>query len=362
MEPSNKFLENSSVPKFVKNNKMKIGGEENNKPIVLNNNIDTISNTQNTKERIQFLFPNLPPEDINNVLERAEYNIEKAIILIKEIKEQKNKINTLKNPINQEMAKKREQLKNKIKRNYNSVIQKEKNEKNIVSNIDKTKNINNNQNITHKINPPNNTNMEIKNNNQINLPNNTINNNNISNKTHIDIKSQEKIIHTVQENNLNNNNVIQKKEESELNNNNDSMDENKRNLINAQINFLLGKFSKMTDISELKKLLKDIGFPESKENKDVNENNKLEEELKEKIENNKEEKKFIINQYNKYKDIIEKIKEKEDKIDEFTSTLGNLIDAESEQKMREEEYRNELMEYVKLLEDNNNFNNPREGY
>ena len=93
MESSNKSMENSFVPQFIKNNKMKVGGEENNKPIILNNNIDDINNnnTQNTKERIHFLFPNLPPEDINNVLERAEYNIEKAITLIKEIKEQKNK-------------------------------------------------------------------------------------------------------------------------------------------------------------------------------------------------------------------------------------------------------------------------------
>ena len=171
----------------------------------------------------------------------------------------------------------------------------------------------------------------------------------------------------INNNNNNNNNDIQKKEESKLNNNNnDSMDENRKNLINAQINFLLGKFSKMNDISELKKLLKEIGFPEKKENKDEkeneNNNNKLEEELKEKIEDNKEERKFIINQYKKHNAICEIIKQREDKIDELTSTLGNLIDAESEQKMREEEYKNELMEYVKSLSENNNFNFPREGY
>ena len=262
--------------------------------------------------------------------------------------------------MNQEMEKNRELLKTRIKRNYNSVLQKEQNEKNTIS--DNTKNINNKQNITHKINPPNNINTQIKNINQINLSNNAIHNNNIPNKNDTNLNSQENKSDNVQENNNNDNNVIQKKDNTEINNNNDSMDENKRNLINAQINFLLGRFSKMTDISELKKLLKDIGFPESKENKDVNENNKLEEELNEKIENNKEEKKFIINQYNKYKDIVEKIKQKEEKIDEYTSTLGNLIDAESEQKMREEEYRNELMEYVNLLKENNNFNNPKEGY
>ena len=42
--------------------------------------------------------------------------------------------------------------------------------------------------------------------------------------------------------------------------------------------------------------------------------------------------------------------------------MGNLIDAESEQKMREEEYKNELIEYMKYLKENNNFYNPEEGY
>ena len=52
-----------------------------------------------------------------------------------------------------------------------------------------------------------------------------------------------------------------------------------------------------------------------------------------------------------------------EKIDELTSSLANLIDAESEQKMREEEYKNELQQIANnLYNDNNNFNNPREGY
>ena len=364
MESNN--MENSSVPHFFKKNEMKFGGEENNKTIILNNNLNNLNNNpKDTKERMQNLFPNLPQEDINNVLERAEYNIEKAIILIKEIKEQKNKLNTLKNPINQNNRKRL------IKRNYNSILQQEQKRNDIHSyNIN---NINNNRNITTNL--ENNTNDNNKN-IDINPGKIDIKNNNLADKNDSDINSQEKKFNPTQaresninnnNNNNNNNNDIQKKEESELNNNNnDSMDENRKNLINAQINFLLGKFSKMNDISELKKLLKEIGFPEKKENKDEkeneNNNNKLEEELKEKIEDNKEERKFIINQYKKHNAICEIIKQREDKIDELTSTLGNLIDAESEQKMREEEYKNELMEYVKSLSENNNFNFPREGY
>lgn len=89
MEAKNAIMENNAIPQFLKNNKLKIGGEENN-PIVVNNNIKDESNKeQNTKEKMQFLFPNLPPEEINKVLERTEYNIEKAISLIKELKQQK---------------------------------------------------------------------------------------------------------------------------------------------------------------------------------------------------------------------------------------------------------------------------------
>ena len=283
MESNN--MENSSVPHFFKKNEMKFGGEENNKTIILNNNLNNLNNNpKDTKERMQNLFPNLPQEDINNVLERAEYNIEKAIILIKEIKEQKNKLNTLKNPINQNNRKRL------IKRNYNSILQQEQKRNDIHSyNIN---NINNNRNITTNL--ENNTNDNNKNIDGINPGKIDIKNNNLADKNDSDINSQEKKFNPTQaresninnNNNNNNNNDIQKKEESELNNNNnDSMDENRKNLINAQINFLLGKFSKMNDISELKKLLKEIGFPEKKENKDEkeneNNNNKLEEELKE---------------------------------------------------------------------------------
>ena len=92
MEEDNKYMENQPIPQYLKINKMKLGfHEEGNKPaIMINNTKDMINNEQNTKERMQFLFPNLPPEDITKVLERSEYNIEKAIILIKEIKNQQN--------------------------------------------------------------------------------------------------------------------------------------------------------------------------------------------------------------------------------------------------------------------------------
>ena len=205
---------------------------------------------------------------------------------------------------------------------------------------------------------------------------------NVINKNNINIisTSQENKINPMPETNLNsnNNNIIEKtedsnninnvenKEENE-DNNNIILDEAKRNKINQQINYLLDKFSKMNDISQLKNLLKEIGFPEKEENKDKdkdeNEKNKLIEIIKQKIENNDKERKFIISQYTKYSGISKLIKQKEEKIDELTSSLGNLIEKESEQKMREEDYKNELKEYSNLYNNNNNnFNNPREGY
>ena len=128
------------------------------------------------------------------------------------------------------------------------------------------------------------------------------------------------------------------------------------------IEFLFKLFKKQNSLDNLiKKLLIEIGFPVKKE--ENNEKSKLEEMLKEKIKNNIEERKFIVNQYNKHNVVVKLIKQKEEKIDELTSSLANLIDAESEQKMREEEYKNELKQIANnLYNDNNNFNNPREGY
>ena len=118
----------------------------------------------------------------------------------------------------------------------------------------------------------------------------------------------------------------------------------------------------MTDISQLKNPLKTIGFPKNKENADESEDNKFIKIFKEKTESNKEEREFIINQYIKHNTVCHQIKQKEEKIDELTSTLGNLIDVESEQKMIEEEYKNEFIECIKFMKGNNNYNTPREGY
>ena len=49
-----------------------------------------------------------------------------------------------------------------------------------------------------------------------------------------------------------------------------SLDDEKKNLINRQMDFLLDKFSKMKDISELKNLLTEIGFPTKKEDIEKN--------------------------------------------------------------------------------------------
>ena len=360
MEANNNPKENSTVSQFFNKKKLKLGGEENKIPIPINNkdiNNDA-NNPQNTKEKMQFLFPNLPPEEINNVLERAEYNIEKAIILIKELKEQKDK----KDNLNKDNVINPKKKKGIIKRNYNCMIEKEKEflknqiEPNVCQNTNKTNTLNNTSNNINinenKGDDDISTNPNIRNNN-INMNNSNNNNekeNNINDEKIKDINS-----------NNNDNNV-------ETINNNIHIDDGKRNLINRQIQYLIVKFSEMTDISQLKNLLKEIGFPvnndnkENKENNDESENNKLIEKLNEKVKINKEEKKFIINQYNKHNSICKLIKQKEEKIDELTSSLVNLIDAESEQKMREEEYKNELTEYIRLLYNDNSFNFPREDY
>ena len=361
MEKNEKSIENSTVPHFYKNIKLKMGGEEEYKPAVMRNNINDINNNvQKAKERIQFLFPNLPPEDINKILEKSGNNIEQAINLIKELKTQKNQTNSSAN-LNQK------RLRGIVKRNYNTLIQQD----NIQNQNDINKSNNPNIIIDHANGNNYSNNNIVENNNHIEQ-NLSIDDSNNNNKNDI-INEEKKESNFVQEINLNknsdNNNQENKEinnndnqENKEINNNDNSLDENTRNLINEQINYLLNKFNGMTDVSELKNLLKEIGFPLEKENNEKNDINKLEEELKEKIKSNKEERKLIINQYNKHNNFCKLIKLKEEKIDELTSSLGNLIDTESEQKMREEEYKNELVELLKVLKQNNNFNNPREGY
>ena len=360
-------LENSTIPQSLRNKKLKLKGEEINKQIIIKNQniINNANNPPNAKETISSLFPSLTPEEISNVLERAEYNIEEAMNLIKELKANKKNLSKEK--------KKEIELKMKkglIKRNYNTMIEqanealKNQNKSNISqnsgtssltvnlsNNINTIENINKNKNNNENENSSTNPNI---NNNDINININSLNNNNDSDNN----------INSIPANNSNKNdrNYENKVESINHNNHNINVDDAKRNLINRQINYLVGKFSEMTEISQLKNLLKEIGFPENKENNDESEVNKYIEILKEKAESNKEEKKFIINQYNKHNAVCQQIKQKEEKIDELTSTLGNLIDAESEQKMREEEYKNELIEYMKYLKENNNFYNPEEGY
>lgn len=364
MENNNKILENSVVSSFSKNIKLKIGGEEEGKLAFMRNDINDIDNNpQDTKERIHFLFPNLPPEDINRVLEKSENNIEKATNLIIELKMQNNKMNSLDN------HKKGRGL---VKRNYITVFQQDNNIKNDID-------ISNHKKSNIMMKPENKSNIMIdssKENENINYNNNDKFNKIIEQKISINnsndykvnpIKNEERKENTSipQEINSNKINNQENNETNETNNNYNSLDENTRNLINEQLNFLLNKFREMTDESELKNLLKEIGFPETNENNDNNEKDnlkKLEEELKGKVESNLEERKFIKNQYNKYNNFCKLIKQKEEKIDELTSSLANLIDAESEQKMREEEYKNELIELIKMKNQNQNFNNPREGY
>ena len=369
MEANTAMMENMTVPQFLKNNKLKIGGEENN-PIVINNNIKNESNReQNTKEKMQFLFPNLPPEEINKVLERTEYNIEKATSLIRELKQQK-KLNTLENPIKKENSKKRRKFRGIYKRNYISCIQKKQNgyennmnnastqklEANPQNNLNTISNTNANANNTiNEINNiPNANANSINTNNSINTINNSNNNNaNIhgSNANENNVESVNTNINT----NANNNTINERN--NEAHSNNKSLDERRTNLIKRQIDFLVKEFSKMNDISQLKKLLTEIGFPVTKDEKKIE---NLEEILQEKIKSNQEEKQFIVNQYKKHNAICQKIKEKEEKIDELTCSLANLIEAESDQKIREEKYRNELMEYAR--NQNDNFYNPTEDY
>lgn len=367
MEANNAMMENMTVPQFLKNNKLKIGGEENN-PIVINNNIKNENNKeQNTKEKMQFLFPNLPPEEINKVLERTEYNIEKATSLIRELKQQK-KLNTLENPIKKENSKKRRKFRGIYKRNYISCIQKKQNGyENNMNNISTPRLEANPQNNLNTINN-NNTNANNTNNVINNLQNANANTNSINTNNSINIISNSNNNNAnIHESKANENNVesvntnINNNNNNERNNgahsNNKSLDERRTNLIKRQIDFLVKEFSKMNDISQLKKLLTEIGFPVTKDEKKIE---NLEEILQEKIKSNQEEKQFIVNQYKKHNVICQKIKEKEEKIDELTCSLANLIEAESDQKIREEKYRNELMEYAN--NQNNNFYNPTEDY
>ena len=153
-------------------------------------------------------------------------------------------------------------------------------------------------------------------------------------------------------NNIENNSII------------NNLDEEKKNLINSQIDYLLNKFSKMNNISELKKLLTEIGFPLEKEEQDKENINimELQKKLDEKVNTNSDIKNKIVSLYKKYEKTCVDIKQKQDKIEELSNTLGNLIDTETDQKIRKERLEKELKDSENSIFNNNNFNGPKEGY
>ena len=322
---------NSTIPSFFKTNKMKLGKEENEKLFSLNqnNNNDSKDIVENTTEKVKFLFPDLSTKDVKNVLERAEYNIEKTIELLKELKkEQKKKSENNNNSNTSRFGKKVK------KRNYLEFIQKIK---------DKTENkneINNNvnDNINSNVNSTN-----IQNKNQENKEINQIK------QTQSNDESNEKDSNN---NNIENNSII------------NNLDEEKKNLINSQIDYLLNKFSKMNNISELKKLLTEIGFPLEKEEQDKDNINiiELQKKLDEKVNTNSDIKNKIVSLYKKYEKTCVDIKQKQDKIEELSNILGNLIDTETDQKIRKERLEKELKDSENSIFNNNNFNGPKEGY
>jgi hypothetical protein len=321
---------NSTIPSFFKTNKMKVGKEENEKLFSLNqnNNNDSKDIVENTTEKVKFLFPDLSTKDVKNVLERAEYNIEKTIELLKELKKEQKKKSENNNSNTSRFVKKVK------KRNYLEFIQKIK---------DKTENkneINNNMNdnINSNVHSTN-----IQNKNQENKEINQIK------QTQSNDESNEKDSNN---NNIENNSII------------NNLDEEKKNLINSQIDYLLNKFSKMNNISELKKLLTEIGFPLEKEEQDKENINimELQKKLDEKVNTNSDIKNKIVSLYKKYEKTCVDIKQKQDKIEELSNTLGNLIDTETDQKIRKERLEKELKDSENSIFNNNNFNGPKEGY
>ena len=321
----------STIPSFFKTNKMKVGKEENEKLFSLNqnNNNDSKDIVENTTEKVKFLFPDLSTKDVKNVLERAEYNIEKTIELLKELKkEQKKKSENNNNSNTSRFGKKVK------KRNYLEFIQKIK---------DKTENKNEiNNNVNDNINS-NVHSTNIQNKNQENKEINQIK------QTQSNDESNEKDSNN---NNIENNSII------------NNLDEEKKNLINSQIDYLLNKFSKMNNISELKKLLTEIGFPLEKEEQDKENINimELQKKLDEKVNTNSDIKNKIVSLYKKYEKTCVDIKQKQDKIEELSNTLGNLIDTETDQKIRKERLEKELKDSENSIFNNNNFNGPKEGY
>ena len=206
--------------------------------------------------------------------------------------------------------------------------------------------------------------QSIKDNQDILNNNNIINNMNIDNNITNDIKDKEK------EKEVNNNqiNQTQTQIQSNDNSNNDNinlllnkLEDEKKDLINRQIDFLLDRFSKMKDISELKDLLIEIGFPTEKEeiNKNKINDDEIRKKLDEKLKANQDQRNRIVALYKKYTKTCEEIKQKEEKIEELNNTYVNLLGIETDQKIRKERYENELQDYDNCF--NNYLNGPKEG-
>ena len=312
--------------KYTNAIKMKCGGEENDKQFI--QSTSTSFTVEDTTKRVKFLFPELSHKDINQVLVRAEYNMEKAIELLKELKQEQNK--TFGNKSLMPRIGKKVKKRNYLELNQQPQTKPE--------NIKETKNnnINNTTNMPYGINI-----------------------NNIKNTT----KSKE-------ESDVNNQTEQNAKTSSDNSDNNDiintiinNIDDERKNVINKKIDELLIKFDKMKDISELRKLLIETGFPLEKEDpeKEKKKSVELQKKLDDKLKQNKKLKDTIVNIYRQYERVKDDIKKKEDLIEEKSNTLGNLIEVEAEQKIRKELYENELKDIENSTINNNYLNGPKEG-
>lgn len=350
-------------PKIFPRAKLKLGNENFAGSNIMNKeqNID-----ENPEDKLGYIFPGMTKESIKEIISRSGNNIGTAISLIEDMKKQELKLNKLDNPITKENIEKRKIKKGIRKRNYNESIrsipssfnQDEKNKKKIdtgrnIINISQQK-INNNNPFTHNqtnghhqtiiinrqnINNNPNQKEEININNQKNNENNQKNNNNIS---------QQSI------NPLSN---VQKKN-SEKN----SLDNERTTLINKQIDYLLHKFDLMKEKSELESLLKEIGFPTEKQDikKDIE---LLQDKLEQQTKTNKLEIQNIVKKYEEIQKTGDSIEEKKIKLGEQSDTLGNLITVESDQKIREQKFKNLLTEALNKYKSNEEFIfGAREGY
>lgn len=356
MEANKKNTYNSylNMTKYCKGGRMKLGNESTN-----NNKISNESQIteQNPQEKLKYIFPSLPQEEIDNILGRCENNIEKAISLVKNIKNKGLKLNKLTNPVTKENNEKRRLKRGIKKRNYFSSIENDPYLKNENTNNPTTTGNNKEQSkihdtnvsISHNNNPsnvfiePNNNNIAKINENQLRKNNYNVHNNNVL---------TEKKLENQKNNNNNESNILN-------NNNNNSLDMQRTELIKRQVNYLIGKFKEMNNIQELKDLLTMIGFPVVKEESIES----MEEKLGKKIKINQNEKDSIVQKYKEFTETEQIIEEQKEKIEKLTDTLGNLIDIESLQKLREVRLKNEWNELINNNQENNDFyGGAKEGY